>query len=78
MALRSAGLMTTRHQRQVKFVRRELQQYSLPLPSVSVPSENGTTFAATAAALPELLPSGLTVKLYGLRAWSPRGEKPSL
>ena len=34
-----------------------------PLPSVSVPSEKAIAFAATAAALPELLPPGLTVKL---------------
>lgn len=34
-----------------------------PLPSVSVPSANVHRLAATAAALPELLPPGFVVKL---------------
>ena len=46
----------------------------ITLPSVSVPSAKVTRFADTAAPLPELLPPGFVVKLYGDRHCPPLAE----
>ena len=67
-AFRSAGLMTEVIQRVILLFSASVQSYDIPLPSVSVPSANMQMLAATAAALPELLPPGFNVKLYGLLA----------
>ena len=77
-AFLSAGFMTIQqHQYQCSDVILSPRDASVPLPSVSVPNANIHRLPATLPALPELLPPGLTVKLYGLRACPPLAEYPS-
>ena len=45
-------------------------------PSVSVPIDTVTRFAATAIAEPELDPHGVRLRTYGLRAWPLRALQP--
>ena len=46
------------------------------MPSVSVPIDTVTRFAATAIAEPELEPQGVRFSTYGFRAWPLRALQP--
>lgn len=61
-ALRSAGLITLPSV-SVPVEQSEPDQDRKGAHQTNLPSENVTMFAATAAALPELLPPGFTVRL---------------